>query len=67
MEFVLETGLYRPRVKFLVMFEMFNTIYTQNMSQKWWANLLGKLKKGGGQLNRYLWTKWFTVTVRQLN
>jgi hypothetical protein len=62
MECIIETGLYRPRVKFLVMLEVVQTIYTQNMPQNWWANFLGKLKKGGW----YLWTEWFSVTGKQL-
>ena len=62
MEFIIETGLYRPRVKFLVMYEVVQTIYTQNMPQTRWANFLGNLKRGW-----YLWTEWFSVTVRKRN
>ena len=54
MEFIIETGLYRPRVKFLVMFEVVQTIYTQNMPQTRWANFLGKLKKGVVPMNRMI-------------
>ena len=49
-DFTIETVLYRPRLKFVV------------MPLKKWANILCKFKKGVGKLIRYLWTEYCNAT-----
>ena len=58
MEFIIETGLYRPRVKFFCNVWGWSTLFILKTCHK----TDEKTKKGGW----YLWTEWFSVTVKQL-
>ena len=48
MEFIIETDLYRPRVKFFAMFEVGQYYLYSKHATKLMRELLGKTKKGGG-------------------
>ena len=60
MEFIIETNLYRPQVKCFAMFEVVQHNLYSKHATKLMSELLGKTKKKG----LYLWTEWFSVTVR---